>query len=214
MPEALARMRHDSVLTAPRRKAERGRAVRSPLRWLALAPRRPSAYAAAVLSATILGIIVNAVGLQHERHPAPFFTSPAPMSSGPAARSAPAGPATASAPPSAPAIASAPPAAPPMRPLEPAADPDPAPLPAARAADPIGDLLRTGGAKEASHMTVAAQSALIKLGYSLKADGAAGPDTGAALRDFEKSHNLPITTEITPRLVKLLTAAANSSTSR
>ena len=200
-------MRHDSVLTAPRRKAQRSGAKNLHLRWLALAPRRPRFYAALALGAALLGIVVNAVGLQHERHPAPFFAAATPTPVAIAARTAPAESTPAS---SSPGPTSAP-ATPPARPADLAVESAAAPPP--RPGDPIGDLLRTGG-KENSRLTITAQTALIKLGYSLKADGAAGPDTAAALRDFEKSRGLTLSTEITPRLVRLLTSAANSPTGR
>ncbi len=82
---------------------------------------------------------------------------------------------------------------------------------APRAADAIGDLLRGEAPADSSRLVVAAQSALAKLGYSVKADGAQGAATDQALREFEKAHGLPISTEITPRLVKQLNSAARSS---
>ena len=59
--------------------------------------------------------------------------------------------------------------------------------------DPITDLLRNGRRRGQRQGTVlAAQRALIKLGYDIKADGVLGEDTQRALRDFEKSHGLPV----------------------
>jgi peptidoglycan hydrolase-like protein with peptidoglycan-binding domain len=52
-----------------------------------------------------------------------------------------------------------------------------------------------------------AQNALVKLGYAVKPDGADGAATRQAIREFERAHGLP-QTEITPRLVKQLNAAA------
>ena len=60
-------------------------------------------------------------------------------------------------------------------------------------------------------MIQAAQSALAKLGYPVKADGVEGTATEQALREFERSHGLPVTTEVTPRLMKQLTAAARTA---
>ena len=57
---------------------------------------------------------------------------------------------------------------------------------------------------------MAAQAALAKLGYALKVDGDAGAPTMQALGDYEKRHNLPASLVISPRVVKMLTAAANS----
>ena len=49
---------------------------------------------------------------------------------------------------------------------------------------------------------------MIKLGYPVKADGAPSAATTAALRDFERVHSLPLSNDVTPRLLKQLTAAA------
>ena len=65
-----------------------------------------------------------------------------------------------------------------------------------------------------SRLTLAAQNALLKLGYVVKPNGVAGPDTLSALRDLEKSHGLPASTEITARLVKTLTSALNAQAAR
>ena len=57
---------------------------------------------------------------------------------------------------------------------------------------------------------MAAQTALAKLGYPVKPDGNDGLATQQALRDFERIHGLPSSTEITPRLLKQLTQAARA----
>ena len=80
-----------------------------------------------------------------------------------------------------------------------------------RPPDPIGELLRGDPGGDQSRMILAAQSALAKLGYSVKADGVEGTATEQALRDFERSHGLPVATDVTPRLVKQLTAAAQAA---
>ena len=76
--------------------------------------------------------------------------------------------------------------------------------------DEIGDLLRGGPQGDDSRVVLAAQSALAKLGYGVKADGALGSATQQALRDFERAHGLPLTAEITPHLLKELTSAART----
>jgi peptidoglycan hydrolase-like protein with peptidoglycan-binding domain len=63
---------------------------------------------------------------------------------------------------------------------------------------------------DSSHLTLAAQTALAKLGYPVKPDGKEGSATEQALREFERGHGLPPATEITERLVKQLTAAARA----
>lgn len=200
MIEALARIRNDSILSRPVKKSVRGRGVLLRLadRARALPPRL---YIGAILSALLAGIGVNALILQRERHPAPLF-APSPSK----------------------IVAPAPPASPPTLPPAPAAAretpapvaPAPRPLPQVSAAqsapDPIGDLLRgeTPAADDA-HRIVAAQAALAKLGYPVKADGAQGAATDQALREFERAHGLPKSTEITPHLVKQLTTAARAA---
>ena len=157
----------------------------------------------AALAVALVGIGVNALLLQRERHPAPLFGS------APAARPAPA---------PAPALAVAPP--PRLASVEHDASPAPAPaaLPPARPAaaaasspsspDPIAALLAGEARSDGSHLVLAAQTALMKLGYTVKPDGNEGAATEQALRDFERAHGLSPSTEITERLVKQLTQAA------
>ena len=80
----------------------------------------------------------------------------------------------------------------------------------ASASDPIGDLL-AGETHSDSRLVLAAQTALAKLGYSVKADGKEGAATQQALKEFEHAHGLPPATEINERLVKQLTQAARSA---
>ena len=106
-------------------------------------------------------------------------------------------------------------AVPPARPahLGAASEPAPAPAPPApRSGDAIRDLLRGDSAKETAHLTLAAQSALVKLGYVVKADGVAGATTTQAIEMFERAHGLPASGEITPKLVKQLNAALAAAT--
>jgi hypothetical protein len=160
----------------------------------------------AVLSLALVGIAVNALLLQRERHPAPLFgySSPKP----PSAASAPPLP---PAPPPKPVVAEhdTPPAQsaaalPPARPAETAQSAAPSP-------DPIAQLLAAETHDDASHLTLAAQTALAKLGYPVKPDGKEGAETEQALRDFEHAHGLPPATEITERLLKQLNQAARSA---
>jgi Putative peptidoglycan binding domain len=162
----------------------------------------------AVLSLALVGIAVNALLLQRERHPAPLFGHAAPKP-----------PSAVSAPP--------PPPAPRLKPAgmehEAPAAPSSAALPPARpaetartappASDPIAELLAAESHDDASasHLTLAAQTALAKLGYSVKPDGKEGTATEQALRDFEHAHGLPPATEITERLVKQLSQAARAA---
>jgi hypothetical protein len=191
LPEASARLRSDPTL-AGRSRSEAGRksfaaVVVSLWRRLGATPAR--GYAAAALTAALVGIVVNALALQHARHPAPFF-----------ART----PVVAAAPTPTPAAALAPTAAetptaptPPTRPAQLGGD------------DAIADMLRADQEQEAQKRLAAAQTALVKLGYVLKADGEPSAATSTALRDFERAHGLPPSNDVTPRLLKTLSAAVN-----
>jgi Putative peptidoglycan binding domain len=164
-------------------------------------------YLGAALFAALVGIGVNALLLQRERHPAPLFgyatptlpTTPAPAPPTPPQKSVSTEDAAPPAPPALPATA----------------------LPPARAqaaggsssgSDPIAELLAGEPRGDSSHLTLAAQTALAKLGYPVKPDGKVGSATEQALREFEHAHGLPPATEITERLVKQLTAAARAGT--
>ena len=157
-------------------------------------------FLGAALSVALVGIGVNALLLQRERHPAPLFgfAPPNPPSAvlAPAPTPAPA-PVSAeiNAPPAQPSAA-----LPPARPAAVAEGPP-------SASDPIADLL-AGETHSDARLILVAQTALVKLGYTVKADGKDGAATQQALRDFERAHRLPAATEINERLVKELTLAA------
>ena len=160
-------------------------------------------YLGAAMFAALVGIGVNALLLQRERHPAPLFGYAAPKL--PSATPAPAPP-----PPQKPASTedTAPPAQPsatlpPPRSAESAGS-------SSSASDPIAELLAGEPHGDATRLTLAAQTALAKLGYPVKPDGKEGSATEQALREFEHAHGLPPGTEITERLVKQLTAAARA----
>jgi hypothetical protein len=195
---ALARIRDNvSQLRGPiQRSAHEGLS----LAWRGKIPNLRYCLAAA-LSVALIGIAVNALVLQRERHPAPLFGLAEPKP---------------------PAAAPAPPTPPPPKPVSDEHDAPPAPsnaaLPPARpadpaavsapASDPIADLLAGEANSDASRLTLTAQTALAKLGYPVKPDGKEGAATEQALRDFERAHGLPLGTDITERLVKQLTQAA------
>ena len=146
---------------------------------------------------------------QHERHPAPFFAArPPAVGSPPSAAAAP--PPQAARADNSTSVAVLPPTRPAnlgvVRPAASAGGPV-EPAPSARGADAIGEILRADTAKDGEKQVLEAQNALIKLGYVLRADGSPGAATSAALHDFERAHSLPITTDVTPRLLKQLTAA-------
>jgi hypothetical protein len=161
-------------------------------------------YLGAALSLALVGIAVNALVLQRERHPAPLFgfSPPKPAAAVPAPAPTPAPKPVIAEHDAPPAQASA--ALPPARPADAAQSSPPA-------SDPIAELLAGQTDSDASRLTLAAQTALAKLGYSVKPDGKEGAATEQALRDFEHAHGLPPATEINERLVKQLTQAARNA---
>ncbi|HZZ60200.1 MAG TPA: peptidoglycan-binding domain-containing protein [Roseiarcus sp.] len=199
MSEALARTRNDSILARPAKSTGGRGIVRRLVDRARVLPAR--VYAGAAFSALLAGIGINALLLQRERHPAPLFgptwrrASPAPSKPLPVRPQAAAGAAPAASPQA----------------------PSPAPARSATAgetasgSDQIGEFLRGGSIDgDQSRVIQAAQSSLARLGYQIKADGVEGAATGSALRDFERAHGLPVTTELTPHLLKQLTAAART----
>jgi Putative peptidoglycan binding domain len=74
----------------------------------------------------------------------------------------------------------------------------PAPIPAPRAETP---------ANAATHRVAAVQRALTENGYGqLRPTGAVGPDTQAAIQKFERDRKIPVTGQVSDRLVRELVA--------
>lgn len=191
MPRTLAIDNDDTP--APRRgggSAAFAAAGRSALLRLVLRNPRDAA-AAAIAAAAVVTIVVNAVFLQAGRHPAPMFAAPiaAPVASAPAATAA------------APSVSAAPSS--PMPRPRPADGQASAPAVAAparpRSADPLANLI------VASQRVAAVQRALTDYGYGqIKPTGAIGPETQAAIQRFERERKLPITGQMSERLVREL----------
>jgi hypothetical protein len=178
--------------------------------------RSPKDMVAGLLAAAAVGaILANALFLQAGRHPSPMFSSvvtlPAPQAAlvSPLPRPRPV------------ELTSEPPE---IRPVE-ARGADPkgdsrktdsknpdsnlvvkstgAPTNAARPPAPIPDTAQSAGARRVA----AVQRALTQYGYGqLKATGAVGADTQAAITKFERDRKLPVTGQMSDRLVKELTA--------
>jgi hypothetical protein len=82
----------------------------------------------------------------------------------------------------------------------------PAPIPVSSRSDPVGDLII------ASRRVAAVQRALTDHGYGqLKPTGTVGSDTQAAIQKFERDRKLPITGQMSDRLVRELSAATGRS---
>lgn len=187
MPDASDRIRAEPARSRGKAAAAPSRA-RALLR--ALRPTSKRSLAGAALGAMMIGIVVNAVALQHGRRVVAPSLDPTPTA---AVRP--------------PVVAAAPAVA---RPEPPRPSPSPVTVALARTSksgDAIADFLRNQGADK-RRLTLAAQGALAKLGFGVKATGALDADTRDALAEFEKSHRLPASSEITAKLVKSLTTAA------
>ena len=172
--------------------------------------------ACALALAAVVAIIANALLMQAGRHPAPIFGT---VTTLPAVASASAGP------------------LPRPRPVE-ADAPLPEARPAdLRTADPLTNLVKTTSAVPAttaniprppmtvpvstrvdsvpvsgSHRVAAVQRALTEYGYGqLKPTGVVGSDTQAAIQKFEKVRKLPVTGQVSDRLVRELASTIGHS---
>jgi Putative peptidoglycan binding domain len=165
--------------------------------------------AGAMAFAIVSAIIANALFLQAGRHPAPMFGSVTAM----------------------PAVAAAP-ALPRPRPRPAEADASEARIAESKAADFMVNLVKTTGSAPAmptaaprpsapvaistrgdgisganSRRVAAIQRALTEYGYGqLKPTGTIGSDTQAAIQKFERARKLPVTGQVSDRLVHELTA--------
>jgi hypothetical protein len=202
----MPRRRRGARAVAIEPDAERGLAMRILL-------HSPKDMAAGALAfAAVSAIVANALFLQAGRHPSPMFGSVVAM---PAAALAAASPLPRPRPfeadvsafetkPAEPkaadqlanlvkATTSAPPAAPSniVRP--------PAPIPVSSRADAI--------ASSGSRRVAAVQRTLTEYGYGqLKPTGTVGTDTQAAIQKFERDRKIPLTGQMSDRLVRELTA--------
>lgn len=77
--------------------------------------------------------------------------------------------------------------------------------PRAAARDQIGEMISGSTSAGATQRIVAVQRALNDFGYGpVKATGTIGPETTAAIRKFESERKMPVTGQISPRLVREL----------
>jgi hypothetical protein len=204
------------------------------LRFFLAAVRRPGRSLLFLAgSALVSSIMINALFLQKGSHPAPLFgassssTPSAPVSFPPPSTQT--RNVTKTSAPEPFFVADAPAPEPPPRNAaqQIQAQPAQAPLPKAAPArnenfDSIGALLR-GGAPVAPAQSaalndpvqtkriVAAQRALEKLGFQVSVDGLNGPGTRAAIQNFERERDLPVTGELNPRTLRVLAARSGVS---
>jgi hypothetical protein len=185
----------------PRRRKRAAAVAAEPERGLILrvllhSPKDTLAATAAL--AAVIAIVTNAMFLQAGRHPSPMFSAAA-VSSMPAAA-----PVSAPLPRVRPAEAEARVADKPAEPAPAPAKPStalrpPAAVPAAKS-DPVGDLIVS------TRRVAAVQRALTEYGYGqLKPTGVVGTDTQAAIQKFERDRKMPVTGQLSDRLIHDLT---------
>lgn len=154
-------------------------------------PRDAIAIGAAVVA--VLAILVNALFLQAGRHPSPMFTSSVT-------------PPQISAPPKVAAAVATETTNPLPRPRPSEAVAQRTEMP--KADDAMGNLVRATSmpaAQSSSTRVAAVQRALTDYGYGqIKATGTIGADTQAAIQRFERERKMPITGQMSDRLVREL----------
>ncbi len=180
-----------------------------------LAPWKKDLFAGAVALAAAGAIVANAAFLQTGQHPAPLFSAKPAAAPSPGQKSIRAvGQELTGPPPSAaksnPASQVNPVPAEPQK-LEPVLLPRPraesapqrAPqLAAAGRPDPIGELIAPS-----SKRVLAVQKALADYGFGqIRPNGTMGSETKEAIEQFERSRKMPVTGQISPRLLRELQA--------
>lgn len=169
------------------------------MRVLLHSPKDTLAATAAL--AAVIAIITNAMFLQAGRHPSPMFSTTV-VSPMPAAA-----PMSAPLPRVRPAEAEArvadkpaePVSAPVAKPSSAATTPRPPAVVPAKS-DPVGDLIVS------TRRVAAVQRALTEYGYGqLKPTGVVGTDTQAAIQKFERDRKMPVTGQLSDRLIRDLT---------
>jgi hypothetical protein len=226
LPEVLAAADHDFVLTEPASKLHRlrqklrtasRRGSRRTGRW---GSRYLSILATGFFVATATAILLNALVWQRTRHPAPLFS-----------RAAPAAPAAPAKKPTIAGLIAVPPPQPegavtPLQEHDKPVEKPPLEMPAGShprqsrvnsppPRDEILQLLKapparptTESAAPAAHskLVLATQRALVKLGFVLNPDGVAGAATRYAIERYERDHGLPVHGEVTPALMRQMSA--------
>ena len=218
----MPRRRRGARVAAVEVEAERGLAMRILL-------HSPKDMVAGLLAfAAVSAIIANALFLQAGRHPSPMFGTVTKM---PAAASAPASPLPRPRPVEAARTADPLPSEPRVIELKSAEPKGDAKIDAK--SDPMTNLVKATAAPQATPSNVArppapipasrnetvanqtpaarrvaaVQRTLTEYGYGqLKPTGTAGSDTQAAIQKFERERKLPVTGQVSDRLVKELTA--------
>jgi hypothetical protein len=223
--EALARIDNDFVLSEPRRKSTKRAHGLSFLAKPKLIAAFAAKYANLIMGLAFLAllsaVLFNALAGQNSRHPAPLFGHSVTIETKPEVKVTEAqvdAPQPAARPsvlpqPAAPAAPAAPVVNTPhgRDPMAEAAQLQAQKPAVARERDQIAQLLKTPAAAaptpapvESSKTIVAAQHALMKLGYVIKPDGLMGPVFHQTLEQFERDHGLQANGTLTPKIMHML----------
>jgi Putative peptidoglycan binding domain len=224
--EVLAAADHDFVLTQPASKLKHLRqklltARRRGSRWTGWRGRRYlRILAAGFFVATAAAILLNALVWQRARHPAPLFARAAPASPGkePTIAGMSAVPASRPLPAVAPIQAHDKPVEKPLPEMPADAHPRQARVNTSPPHDVISQLLKAPPAPVArpttqaaasaasTKLVLAAQRALVKLGFVLNPDGVAGASTRQAIERYERDHGLPVRGDLSRAIIRQLSA--------
>jgi Putative peptidoglycan binding domain len=231
--EALADADHDFVLREPASKLQRLRDALRTVRGRRLSrmARRGRRYlsvlASVFLGAAIIAVLLNALAWQKSRHPAPLFSHARPavvpakesrvveLSANPPVRPQPVASAiqpheksiekppleTPTAGPSRQAQVNTSPTTPHDRISELLKEPPALKAPPVPRTPPVK---AERSPSTPSKPVMAAQRALVKLGFVLKPDGVAGATTQRAIERYERDHGLPVRGGLTPTLMRRL----------
>jgi hypothetical protein len=225
--EALARSDHDFVVSEPRRRKPAARRnilarIGTIIQFGYRIAAYPNRIAGALIFALTLAIVVNALMLQHSRHPAPLFHKTFSTPVAPPARASASGSHERSRrwhdvigqwlggrlPASSEHSGAAKSKSEPHRHAhEGVAETETKPV----THDSIGQLLKSDAARDAAlkeqpKTVLAVQHALVKLGFVVRPDGQMGAVTRHALEQFERDHGLPVEGGLTSKLLHRLRA--------
>jgi hypothetical protein len=239
--EALAAADHDFVLTGPASKLKHLREKlrtarrRGSSRTARRSRRYSSILATGFLVAMAAAILLNALVWQRTHHPAPLFSRAAPAvpAKEPTITGVIAVPASRPQPAVTPIQAQDKPVEKPAAqksmvekpPLEMPAGGHPrqarvnaspprdkiSPFLKAPPASPAQSPTATAAPAAPSKLVLAAQRALVKLGFVLNPDGVVGATTRQAIKRYERDHGLPVHGDLTPALMQQLSAETGSA---
>ncbi|HEY4846419.1 MAG TPA: peptidoglycan-binding domain-containing protein [Methylocella sp.] len=224
MREVLAAADHDFVLTGPASKLKHLRDLltarrRGSRRTARRSRRYLSILATGFLVATAAAILLNALVWQSTRHPAPLFSRAAPAND-PTIAGLSAVPRPQPQPAFTPIQAQIKPVEKPPLEMPAGGHPHQTRVNGSPPHDGISLLLKAPPARPTieatasaapSKLVLAAQRALVKLGFVLKPDGVAGATTRQAIERYERDHGLPVHGDLTPALLRQLSAEAGTA---